>query len=329
MIPSELSEYLAFAINHNFSVMITGKPGGGKSDLVELAAQQAKSELIIFHPVVSDPTDFKGLPFPQPNGTAEFLPFGDLSRLINAKKKTVAFFDDLGQASPSVQAACMQLLLARRINNHTVSKHVTFMAATNRKQDNAAVSGILEPVKSRFMSIIELEISVDDWITWALNHAMPLELIAFIQLRPHFITHGELSKDIVNTSSPRTIAAVGTQQRAGLKKEFEFEVFKGAAGATFAAEYTGFLQLYRTIPPLDEIIKQPTKIKVPTDPSVLCALSYALAAAMKETNIDRVITFLNRMPTENAVACMQKAQLINKQICNNKAYMLWARQVAA
>ena len=84
------------------------------------------------------------------DGQAEFLPFGDLRALIQADKDTVFFLDDLGQAPPTVQAAAMQLILARRINGHHVSDSVTFIAATNRKQDKAGVSGILEPVKSRF-----------------------------------------------------------------------------------------------------------------------------------------------------------------------------------
>ncbi len=43
----------------------------------------------------------------------------------------VCLLDDLGQAPPAVQAAAMQLLLARRVNGHAVSDHVTFLAATN------------------------------------------------------------------------------------------------------------------------------------------------------------------------------------------------------
>ena len=119
---SQLTEFLEFAIKAKLPVLIKGKPGGGKSDIVDLSTANAGAELIISHPVVSDPTDFKGMPYAA-NGKATFLPFNDLQRLIDARKPTVFFLDDLGQSSPSVQAACMQLILARKINGFSVSEH--------------------------------------------------------------------------------------------------------------------------------------------------------------------------------------------------------------
>ena len=113
-------------------MLITGAPGTGKSDIVDQATREAGAELIISHPVTSDPTDFKGLGA-LVDGEAKFLPFDQLKDLITATRPTVFFLDDLGQAPPAVQAAAMQLILARRVNGHKVSDAVTFIAATNRK----------------------------------------------------------------------------------------------------------------------------------------------------------------------------------------------------
>src|SRR5690606_27326440 len=99
------------------------------------------------------------------------------------------FLDDLGQASPMVQAAYMQLLLARRIDGHVLPDCVTFVAASNRKQDRAGVSGLLEPVKSRFTCIMEIEPDLDSWIDWALGEGLPAELIAFLQFRGSELLH--------------------------------------------------------------------------------------------------------------------------------------------
>src|SRR5438105_5983575 len=134
MSPKQLAQYLEIAVNNRFPVLIKGKPGIGKSDIVEQVQVKTGFEYILTHPVVSDHTDFKGLPFANKEFTkADFLPYGDLHQMIHADKPTIVFLDDLGQAPISVQAACMQLLLARRINGHKISKHVTFVAATNRK----------------------------------------------------------------------------------------------------------------------------------------------------------------------------------------------------
>ena len=241
MKPKELQRFLAFAFNKGESVLIKGKPGIGKSDIVAQACADAGCELIISHPVVSDPTDYKGMPFVD-GKEAKFLPFNELNRLINASVPTVFFLDDLGQASPSVQAACMQLLLARRINEFKVSDHITFVAATNRKEDKAGVSGILEPVKSRFASIVELNVNTEDWCEWAVNNGMPHELISFLRFRPDMLDKETVpSKDIVNTHSPRTVASLGRLQNKGLPVDLRYEVFKGATGEGFAVEYLPIL----------------------------------------------------------------------------------------
>jgi len=324
MTPLQLTSYLQYAITNRFPILIKGKPGIGKSDLVTQAAALANANLIISHPVVSDPTDFKGLPFATKDGKAQFLPFDELQMLIDADGPTVFFLDDLGQAPASVQAACMQLILARRINGHKVSDHVTFIAATNRKEDKAAVSGLLEPVKSRFASIIELEVTTDDWIKWALNNNMPIELIAFIRFRPELLDNFTPTKDIVNSPSPRTVASVGKQQAAGLPPDLEFEVYKGAAGEAFAAEYTGFLQMFRNMPNIDQIILNPGTAAVPTEAAILYGLSGALAHKMNDNNIDSIVTYLNRLPGEMAVCCIKDAVTRKPALTNTRGYIKFA-----
>src|SRR5260221_390566 len=79
------------------SVLISGPPGIGKSALAETLAKRRGWRLITSQPVISDPTDFKGLPFVV-DGHAEFLPFGDLLDLIGTDVETLWHFDDLIQA---------------------------------------------------------------------------------------------------------------------------------------------------------------------------------------------------------------------------------------
>ena len=117
MRPKLLKRAVEFCIGSRMPVLIKGQPGVGKTSIIEQVAKKKGFDLIISHPVVSNPTDFKGLPFPsREKNKADFLPFGDLLKIMNADKPTVFFLDDLGQASAQVQASAMQLLLAREIN---------------------------------------------------------------------------------------------------------------------------------------------------------------------------------------------------------------------
>lgn len=314
---------LSFAIANKFPILIAGAPGIGKTDIVKQAANALNAKLIVSHPVVSDPTDYKGLPFAI-NGKADFLPFGELQQLIEAAEPTVFMLDDLGQAPASVQAACMQLILARSINGHKVSEHVTFIAATNRKEDKAGVSGMLEPVKSRFASILELEVNSDDWTEWALDHDMPIELISYMRWQPEIISKFEATKEMRNTASPRTIANAGKLQAAGLPREFEFEAFKGAAGEAFAVGYTAFLTMYRDLPTFEEIVMNPTKAPMPESAGSLNALAGMVSSKMSEVNIDSCIKYLERTEKEIQACTITYSLRRNKDLAKTKAFIAWA-----
>ncbi len=78
MIPSQLQQLLGPAIKARLPVLVTGAPGVGKSDIIARSAADADADLIISHPVVADPNDAKGLPWPDGKGAATFLPFGEV-----------------------------------------------------------------------------------------------------------------------------------------------------------------------------------------------------------------------------------------------------------
>lgn len=335
--PSQLINLLVKLLPLKLPVLITGAPGVGKSDIVEQAQRILKEKLgacnlLIMHPVVSDPTDAKGMPWVFMDGKtpkAAFIPFGELEQMINATELTIVFLDDLGQAPPSVQAAFMQLILARRINDHKVSDYVVFVAATNRKQDRAGVSGILEPVKSRFATIIELEPDHFDWIQWALNNNMPTELIFFIKLRPNLLFDFKATADMTNSPCPRTVANVGKLRNAGIDKEVEYQVYSGSAGEGFASEWCGFLANYQKLMSdfnPDKIMMDPDNAPIPTDPSLLYAVTLALAKKASAQTADRIFRYAKRMPAEFSVLLVNQANKQSDDFVNTRAFAEWEVQ---
>lgn len=307
-------------------VLLTGAPGIGKTDVAELAATLEAHDLIVSHPVVSDPTDAKGLPWIAPDGqSATFLPFGELHRAINADMPTVWLIDDIGQASPATQASFMQLLLARRINGHMLPEHVTFVAATNRRTDRAGVSGILEPVKSRFATIVEVETHIDDWSNWAMGKSIAPELIAFLRFRPDLLHQFTATQDLVNQPSPRTWSHVASIITFKLSPNVEFEALKGAVGEGPASEFLAFLRIYRSMPNLDAIILDPMKAVIPDDMSTLWAVSTGLAAKVNDTNFARIVQYAERLQQgkhgEFAALLIRDCVRRSPKLCNTTTFI--------
>lgn len=305
MKPSELKTLISHAIKARLPILITGAPGIGKSDIVAQSAAAAGADLILSHPAVADPTDAKGLPWvitvakgKRTEQHATFLPFGELQRAIDADKPTVWFLDDLGQASPAVQASYMQLLLARRVNGHVLPDCVTFVAATNRRTDRAGVTGILEPVKSRFGSIVELEADVDEWCRWAIDAGIAPELIAFIRFQPDLLSKFTASADLVNCPVPRTWSHVSRLLALNMPHGVQHAAFAGAVGEGAAVEFSAFLQLWSELPSIDQLLIDPDSVKIPSKPATLYAIAGAVAFRATTQNFGRIAKWVQRLDDE-------------------------------
>lgn len=292
----QLKSLLTAYIPRRLPVLIKGAPGIGKSDIVEQTADELKHDLLISHPAVEDPTDTKGLPFASPDGQfARFLPFGDLEEAMRPRKRPLIwFFDDLGQASPAVQAAKMQLLLARRVGEHKLPDHVTFVAATNGRNHNANVGGILDPVLSRFATIVELIATIGGWTAWAVAKNIAPELIAFLRFRPDLLSVQKTNRDIEGSPSPRSWRFVA-QTMGIVPPGLELISHAGSVGDAAATELMAFIQIYRQLPSPDAILATPDTAPIPEAPSALYAISAALAMYANEGNFDRIATYTERM----------------------------------
>ena len=247
MKPRDYLDFACFCMVNKFTLMAIGMPGGGKTEISIQAAEKMKYDVIITHPVIDDPTNYKGFPFKEVdkdgNVTADFVPFGMLRKLIDANSPTVMIMDDMGQAPKATQAAAMQLVWGGKLNGNNISEHVSFIILSNRREDKAAVTGMLEPLKNR-ASIINLQTNVNDWCRWGIKNGQPPENIAFNRFRPRFILEGySPTVDFTNSATPRTIAKCGDILKAGIAKSIEYEAYIGTAGDKYATEFTNFLQI--------------------------------------------------------------------------------------
>jgi MoxR-like ATPase len=67
--PSQLASLLTKVIPAKIPLLVVGPPGVGKTDIIKQACITSGADIIVVHPVVSDPTDAKGMPWVE-NGEA-------------------------------------------------------------------------------------------------------------------------------------------------------------------------------------------------------------------------------------------------------------------
>jgi len=352
--PKQLEELLAFCLENGFNILIKGKPGIGKTDIVKQSSARIGHRLIFSHPVLEDPTDKKGLPFVI-DGKAVWVKFGDVALLeelpeerdarirgevfdtdqawkdaIYAKDKEKIeryqpidyFLDDLGQATATVQAVSMQLVYGGNIGGMYVSKRCRFIAATNRREDMAGVTGILEPVKGRFF-IVELEPNVHDWIEWALDNNMPTDLISFMRTETRQVNGFKPTKDIENTPTPRNIARVGNAMRAGIPSGLEYAVYEAGCGDKFALMLKQYIDVKLSLPTPEQIILDPMNAPVPGSMGARFLISGMIAEYMTEENIEPSLQYLSRMPDEFETLTMKIVSQRNRSILATHEFIRW------
>lgn len=301
--------------------LLVGPPGVGKTSIYKKIAEKTKHELFIFHPVLDDRVDYKGLPGIV-DGGAKFLPFGNLKKLIEANKPTLVFFDDLGQSPVDVQAAIMQLILGRELNGKRISDHVVFAAATNRKEDKAGVSGILAPLLDRFAAVIPVDFHIDDWAGWMMQQGYDPTLVGFARLRPNMMVGVEASGAIEKTCTPRAVASVGELLKLGVNDAVSLGCVAGNAWAT---EYVAFRNVVSALPSIESIWKNPSKAKVPTENPIRYGLMAALAHHAQDEHVDALMEYLDRVPPQFAVVCLKDCGARLKSLATNEKFFEWVQ----
>jgi MoxR-like ATPase len=170
----------------------------GKSAVVRKTADDLKLNLVDVRATLLDPVDLRGLPRLSNDSAVwcppAFLPKGGEGRL---------FLDELAQAAPLVQAACLQLTLDRRVGEYELPEGWAVVAASNRAEDRAGTHRLISPLLNRFVHL-DLEVSAGDWQAWAVSANVAPEVRAFLRYRPGLLLQFDASTNSRAFPTPRS-----------------------------------------------------------------------------------------------------------------------------
>lgn len=318
MRPSEIARSLAALVPTRRPVYLWGPPGSGKSSVVRQAASTLALDLVDIRATLLDPVDLRGLPRLDAD-TAIWCPPAFLPRAGNG----LLFLDELAQAAPLVQAACLQLVLDRRIGEYELPAGWSVVAASNRVEDRAGTHRLISPLLNRFVHL-DLEVSADDWQQWAVGASIAPEVRSFLAYRPNLLFAFDPASNPRSFPTPRSWQFVSDALPI-TPSDLLYPVTSGCVGDGAAAEFLGFLKLYRELPDLDQVLARPDQSPVPQQPAVLYALVGALVERCRndQSPLVNFVKYVLRLPEEFTMLAFRDALPLNPKLAALPAIQQW------
>ncbi len=347
--PDILRDCLLSNIRIGRPAFIWGNPGIGKSDNVRALIEHFKAEgktamLIDVRASQLDAVDTRGVPFTYVVSTTD----DDVEKrrtgwavpdLFPSEEEAaqydiiVLFLDELNNAPLSVQAALYQLVLDRQLGQYTLPANVSILAAGNLETDRGATSRMATPLADRFFHY-QLLVDGDAWERWGLAKGIHIACISYRRWRPEHLHCFDPKSKSKSQATPRgweyTSDALIDIEAQGINGAVELAMITGKLGEAIGTEFVGFLKIFRNLQDPDAVILDPVGAKIDGDPAVNYALCGALAARATESNIDRIITYAERLRDDSRTGpefmtlLIRGAATKNPDIQSTRGFIKWA-----
>lgn len=183
------------AILTNTKMIVTGKSGWGKSEMIQQVADELGYELVDFRLSEVLPEDIVGIPKLK-DDYYEYVPPKKIYDMIqHPEKKYLLFLDEITQGTPEVLNICYKIFdKTTKIGDHEFD-NVAVIGATNYSNESNYLSELPTPLKNRAANI-ELDHDKNKAVDYLLNK---FEITERANLRIKAAI-----KDAIESSNPRS-----------------------------------------------------------------------------------------------------------------------------
>jgi len=258
-----------------------GKHGIGKSELVYQLAPKAVhilgltekyGEDYVF-PVVerrasqmADVGDVIGVPEPETTEYGRVTKFAPMTWFAQAcSQPCILFFDEVDRANNDVRQSLMELTDSRKIAGHNLHPDTIVVAMVNggsHDTSNSYQVSELDPAEHDRWWHVDLEPTVEDWISWAKENCHPMT-VDFIRNNPQHLEHdGEIEPHKVYPSRRSWAHFDKCLQQAELEgasvfsgeSEIIYFIGDGYVGTEASIAFKSYLETYEKLITVEDIL---------------------------------------------------------------------------
>lgn len=181
----EVIEAIKLAYAAGKPVLLEGRHGVGKSNLIEQAASELGIDCIVRDLSLMEPPDLIGLPS-QNEGRTCYLP----PAFLPDSGKGLMVFEELNRAEKYMQAPCLQLLTARTLNDYKLPIGWLCVAAINPASSGYDTTELDPALLSRFVRI-EVVADPKSWLAWGESAGIHESVLSFVRQTPDIFAASE------------------------------------------------------------------------------------------------------------------------------------------
>jgi uncharacterized protein YjeT (DUF2065 family) len=277
------------------SFMLHGRPGIGKTQVVEQLADHIKGRLYDVRLTQIEVSDLRGLPYydHETKTTKYYRP----EELPADSEPAVLFLDEITAASPFLQPTVYGLLQERRVGSHKIPDNVIIVAAGNTVNDGAVAYEMPTATANRLVHMY-VGVSAEDWLA---NFAVPKGIhpavCAFIKIRPELLeTSVECQKEgKMVAATPRSWERVSQIMYAIPDRRVRTVMIAGTVGDSVCADFMIVADDVAATVQVTEMVKLPRAERArmyPVNQYGLQAMVFGLLGHLQETNVEPSIEIM-------------------------------------
>lgn len=278
-----------------FSYMLHGRPGIGKTQIVEQLARYMGGRLYDIRLTQIEVSDLRGLPYyNHETRTTEWYRPQDLPA---DTEPAVLFLDEITAAEPHLLPTVYGLLQERRVGVHKIPDNVIIVAAGNTVDDGAVAYEMTTAVANRLVHM-HVQADAEDWLR---NYAVPNNLhptvSAFIRARPELLETSvecQRAQKLV-AATPRSWDRVSQIMNAVSDRRIRQIMIAGTVGDSVCADFLIVAEDVAAVSQVVEMVRTPRAERsrmFPTHQYGLWAVVFGLLGLVKEENADAVVEIL-------------------------------------
>ena len=278
------------------SWMLHGRPGIGKTEIIQQLADRTGAMLFDLRLTTIEPQDLRGLPY-YDHAAAKTVWYRPEDLPDDPARPAILFLDELTAAAPSLQPSVYGLLQERRVGRHRLPEATFVVAAGNGVEDGAIAYEMGTALSDRLIHL-NLRAEASDWLArFAVPKGLHPAVIAFIRTRPDLLETSEdaLRRGQMIACTPRSWARVSAILGAVPDRRLRDVMISGTVGEAAAAEFILIADDIAATVQVTEMLGAGARKRVPLYPDTmhgLTALVYGLVAIADARTLPAVIEIM-------------------------------------